>query len=45
MSEALKVYAMPEKWKKLVKNCMNSQLSWENSAEKYIELYKEMLNK
>lgn len=45
LSEALKVYAMPEKWEKLVKNCMNSQLSWENSAEKYIELYKEMLNK
>ena len=45
LSEALKVYAMPEKWKKLVKNCMNSQLSWENSAEKYIELYKEILNK
>ena len=27
------------------KNCMETKLSWRDSAKKYIELYEEMLNK
>lgn len=45
LEEALKVYYDPIKWKRLVKNCMETGLSWTDSAKKYIELYNEMLNK
>ncbi|MGI6267478.1 MAG: glycogen synthase GlgA [Candidatus Metalachnospira sp.] len=44
VGEALKIYADTDKWNTLVKNCMNTKLSWNDSAEKYMELYKEMLN-
>lgn len=44
VGEALKIYADTDKWNTLVKNCMNTKLSWSDSAEKYMELYKEMLN-
>lgn len=45
VGEALKTYADAQSWNKLVKNCMETKLSWEDSAKKYIELYNEMLNK
>lgn len=44
VGEALKIYADTDKWNALVKNCMNTKLSWSDSAEKYMKLYKEMLN-
>ena len=44
VGEALKIYTDTDKWNTLVKNCMNTKLSWSDSAEKYMELYKEMLN-
>ncbi len=45
VNEALKIYHNKDDWKKLVRNCMKTKLSWNESAEKYIELYNEMLNK
>ena len=45
VGEALNVYKNKDAWNRLVKNCMNTKLSWLNSAEKYMDLYKEMLNK
>ena len=45
LGEALKTYADKDKWNRLIKNCMETKLSWKDSAAKYIELYNEMLNK
>ncbi len=36
---AIKVFKNQEKWKKLMKNCMKEDFSWEKSAKKYIKLY------
>ncbi|GFI62345.1 glycogen synthase [Clostridiales bacterium] len=43
-NEALKVYYDKPSWNKLVKNCMETKLSWTDSAKKYNELYEEILN-
>ncbi|MBI4428833.1 MAG: glycogen synthase GlgA [Ignavibacteriales bacterium] len=40
---ALKVYQQPEEWKKLMRNGMQRDFSWEHSAKKYINLYKDLL--
>lgn len=45
VGEALKVYRDKDSWDKLVKNCMETKLSWTDSAKKYIALYEEILNK
>ena len=45
VGEALKTYENKDSWNRLVKNCMETKLSWEDSAKKYIALYNEMLNK
>ncbi len=45
VGEALKTYENKDRWNRLVKNCMETKLSWEDSAKKYIALYNEMLNK
>ncbi len=45
VNEALNVYENRDSWNRLVKNCMETKLSWRDSAKKYIELYEEMLNK
>lgn len=39
IKRAIKVYKNKEKWKKLMKNCMKEDFSWEKSAKKYIKLY------
>ena len=45
IDEALRVYHMGrEEWMYVVKNAMNSDYSWENSADKYIALYEELRN-
>lgn len=44
MGEALKTYYDKDNWDRLVKNCMQTKLSWTDSAKKYMSLYKEMLN-
>lgn len=45
LDEALNVYKNKEQWKQLVKNCMNTKLSWAESAKKYVALYEKILNK
>ncbi|NLM13040.1 MAG: glycogen synthase GlgA [Epulopiscium sp.] len=40
IKRALKVYQDKDKWKLLIENAMDSDYSWEDSAKKYIELYK-----
>ena len=44
VNEALRVYYDDEKRYVLIKNCMSTKLSWQESAKKYALLYKEMLN-
>lgn len=41
--EGLYIYNIKEKWKKLIKNAMNSDNSWEKSAKIYLELYKNLI--
>jgi starch synthase len=43
IQRALKVYQQPEEWKKIMRNGMLRDFSWENSARKYINLYKDLL--
>ncbi len=45
INEALNVYYDKDKWNGLVKNAISERFSWENSAEKYIELYKQITGK
>ncbi len=40
---AVKVFNQPEEWKKLMRNGMQRDFSWEHSASKYINLYKDLL--
>ena len=42
--EALFAYADRETWRRLQRNGMREDNSWENSARKYIELYRWTLN-
>ena len=43
VDEALRTYHMgKEEWLHVVKNAMNSDYSWENSADQYIALYEEL---
>ncbi|MBI3111536.1 MAG: glycogen synthase GlgA [Ignavibacteriales bacterium] len=43
VQRALKVYQQPEEWKKLMRNGMTRDFSWEHSAKKYVNLYKDIL--
>ncbi len=43
LQRALKTYEQSEEWKKLIRNGMQQDFSWENSARKYVSLYKELL--
>jgi starch synthase len=43
IQRALKVFQQPEEWKRLMRNGMMCNFSWENSARKYINLYKDLL--
>ncbi len=43
IQRALKVFHQPEEWKKLMRNGMQKDFSWEHSAKKYINLYKDLL--
>jgi starch synthase len=43
LQRAIKVYEQPEEWKKLIRNGMQKDFSWESSARKYVSLYKELL--
>jgi len=43
IQRALKVFHQPEEWKKLMRNGMTKDFSWEHSAKQYVNLYKELL--
>ncbi len=43
IKRALKLYQDKETWFKLMKNAMEQDFSWYNSAKKYVELYKKLL--
>ena len=43
--EALFAYADTETWRKIQRNGMSVDNSWENAAKKYVELYLMTLNK
>jgi starch synthase len=45
IKEAIQYFYQPEHWNCLIKNAMNSDFSWERSAEAYLELYKKALKK
>ena len=42
MNRAVALYDDKPVWKKLIKNAMNADFTWDASAAKYIELYKEL---
>jgi starch synthase len=42
LQRALKAYADQATWKKLMKNAMAKDFSWESSAKKYIQLYRSL---
>jgi len=43
IKEAIELYKDDEQWQQLFKNCMNSDNSWANSANKYDEIYQELV--
>lgn len=46
MKEALRIYREePEVWQKLIDNAMTADFSWANSAEKYMDLYRQLYTK
>jgi starch synthase len=42
---ALNLYSSTKEWEQLVKSAINSNFSWDSSAQKYIGLYKNLLMK
>jgi starch synthase len=45
INEALNLYADKDRWKGIVKNAISERFSWDDSANKYIELYKQITGK
>lgn len=43
VNQALEVYYDKELWNKVVQNAIRTRFSWEDSAKKYIELYKSLV--
>ncbi|MBQ6820111.1 MAG: glycogen synthase GlgA [Clostridium sp.] len=41
---ALEIYKDKKRWRKIVRNAMKSDNSWEKSAQEYMNLYKELIN-
>ncbi len=44
IKEALEIYGDESQWKVLLKNAFGSDFSWKKSAQKYIEMYREILS-
>ena len=40
---AVKVFQQPDEWKRIIRNGMAIDFSWENSARRYVNLYKDVL--
>lgn len=43
MQKAVGVYRMPKIWKRIQSNVMSMDFSWENAAQKYLSLYRELV--
>lgn len=43
INEAVKIFHNKEEWIKIVKNAMNSDYSWRESAKQYQEIYQQMI--
>ena len=41
---AIKIYNEEEHWDTIVENAMNEKLDWENSADKYMEVFKKLVD-
>lgn len=44
IKEGVRLFSNKEKWSRLVINCMEQDFSWDESAKKYCELYKKLIN-
>jgi starch synthase len=44
LRRAIRFYQTPEVWQQIQKNGMAIDFSWKNSAQKYIDMYKSLLN-
>jgi starch synthase len=42
---AIRTFHQPEQWKRLLRNAMTADFSWQRSAESYIDLYRRALEK
>lgn len=45
IKRALQIYKNKKDWRKLLENAFEGDYSWENSAKKYLEIYKKALEK
>jgi starch synthase len=45
IQEAIRFYSQPDHWRQLLQNAMTADFSWERSAEAYLQLYREALEK
>jgi len=43
IKSAFKVYVKPEQWRSIQRAGMAQDFSWENSAKKYLELYRSII--
>lgn len=43
LAEALDTYAKPRLWRRLVRNGMSRDFSWERQVEKYVEVYRRLI--
>ena len=43
IQRALKLFQQPDEWRKVMRNGMQRDFSWANSARKYVNLYKDLL--
>jgi len=42
--DAIQLYGKKQKFKTTVKNCVDSNFSWESSSQKYIDIYESLIN-
>lgn len=43
LKEALDAYRNKEIWRKIIQNCLEKHFSWKESAEEYVEIYRNLL--
>ena len=43
IKQAIEIYKNKKEWQKIIQNAMNADFSWSKSAEKYLEVYKSLV--